>query len=185
MKKTSIILCAFAMLSLTVQAQVKTVNYLPSEDNSAGDVTPSISVKPFKTFNYSLFLQGGLGMQDNLFRVITDFGVQVNNKHRITLYAETFQTQHGIPTGYRKFFLGTRYSYILPITDVFQAIPNLGVDMRLSGANMISARPQFALQAKVDRTLNIYVSSGYQLYNNGGKNNNPRTRAEAGLNVKF
>lgn len=185
MKKVSIILCAIAMLNFTAQAQIKSVKYLISEDDSAGDITFNAAVKPFKTINYSLFLQGGVGMQDNLFRAITDLGVQINNKYRITLYAETFQTQHGAPCGYRKFFLGTRYSYILPLTKVFQAIPNIGADMRLSGGNMVSVRPQFALQAKVDRTLAIYVSTGYQLYDNGGKNNNPRTRAEAGVNVKF
>lgn len=182
MKKTSIILCAIAMLSLTVQGQITNGKFVNYEENNMADAQFKVAIKPFKTTYYSMFMQEGLGMQDNMLRAITDLGVQINNQYRVTLYAETFKTRSGPPYGYRKFFLGTRYSYILPLTKVFQAIPNIGADMRLSGGNMISVRPQIALQAKVDRTLAIFVSTGYQLYDNGGKNNNPRTRAEAGVN---
>lgn len=185
MKKVSTIICALALLNSSVQARkIKEKNPV-SKDHQSANVASNIAVQPFKTTIYNFFLQGGLGMQDNMVRAIADLGVQINNKYRVTLYAETFQTQHGTPRGYRKFFLGTRYSYILPLTDVFQAIPSIGTDMRLSGANMVSVRPQIAIQAKVDRTCSIYVSSGYQLYDTGGKNNNPRTRIEAGVNVKF
>lgn len=185
MKKISIILCVIAMLHLTAQAQKTNVTYLYDNENYGGDIPLNLSVKPFKTTTYLLFLQGGAGMQDNMVRVITDLGVQVNNKYRVTLYAETFKTQPGTSYGYRKFFLGTRYSYLLPLNSVFTAVPNLGVDMRLSGANMISVRPQFALEAKVDHTLSLYVSTGYQIYDNGAKNTNPRTRFDAGVNVRF
>src|SRR3954471_542200 len=104
----------------------------------------ALNVSAQKPKDDHLFLHASSGMQDNMFRIIGDIGVQVSNKHRFTLYAETYQTERyktdGI--GYRKFFLGTRYSYLINLSERCAVIPNIGVDVRLSGSQMISVRPQ-------------------------------------------
>lgn len=134
-----------------------------------------------------LFLQSSVGIQDNMLRITGDIGVQMNNRHRFALYAETFETERYKKDGegYRKFFLGTRYSYIVNLSERCAVIPNLGVDVRLSGSQMISIRPQVTLQQKVSKKIGLFTSGGYQIYNRGVREYNPRIRMEAGMNVYF
>lgn len=147
----------------------------------------ALKVNAQKVTDQHLFLQGGVGVQDNMFRFIGDIGVQIKNKHRVTLYAETFETERYKTDGfgYRKFFLGTRYSYIMNLSEMLAVIPNIGVDVRLSGSQMISVRPQVALQDQVTKKIGLFTSVGYQIYNTGLRKYNPRTRLEAGMNVYF
>ncbi|WP_018612590.1 hypothetical protein [Segetibacter koreensis] len=147
----------------------------------------ALNVNAQKVKDDHLFIQAGTGMQDNMIRLISDIGVQIRNTHRFTLYAETFQTERykkdGL--GYRKFFLGTRYSYIINLSERFAVIPNMGIDVRLSGSQMISVRPQIAMQGSIAKRVSLFTSAGYQIYNTGLRKYNPRSRVEAGVNICF
>lgn len=90
----------------------------------------------------NLFIQPKIAMSEHKLREMVDIGM-AQKHHRISLYVESFQTEsfYNYETksrntgGYRKFFLGVRYARVIPIRNIVDLTPNVGIDIRLNGGN--------------------------------------------------
>lgn len=90
-----------------------------------------------------LYIRGMVAVSEHKQREMIDLGTTLHKHTRLSVYVEDFKTQpapynkrYGVRTGgYRKFFLGARYSYVYRIKKIVDVVPSIGLDIRLNGGN--------------------------------------------------
>lgn len=160
-----------------------------------------------------LFVQGEIAQSENKQRQMVDIGTTAGKHSRISVYVESFKTQQFYNTiekrrntgGYRKFFLGVRYAYIVPIKHIVDVVPSVGLDARLNGgntaktagmgiygrvSNMLSARTALGLEKQLSTCgaashVRLFANAYAQLNPTLNHNKHYRPGAGAGVIITF